>query len=272
MNEQFLLWQCAVLASLPQVPLLQSSFGAPWLKLLIQIPCFNEERMLGITVAALPRLVPGVASVEYLVIDDGSKDGTKEIARASGVEHIVSFASHQGLSRAFMVGLRECLKANADIVINTDADNQYCADDIEKLIEPILNGKADMVIGARPATRLKSTPALRVLHQIGNSVVSLASGVTIVDATSGFRAMNRRAASALQCSNGYTYTAESLIRACRNGLRVCFVDVRVNNVNRRSRLIKNLPWYILRQAIIILSTWIECDAVGSGRLLRKVSH
>ncbi len=222
-------------------------------KLIIQIPCYNEEETLGITLSALPRKLPGVDTVEWLVINDGSTDRTLEVARAYGVDHIVNFKQNQGLARAFTAGLEACLKAGADIIVNTDADNQYCADDIPKLIEPILLGRAEIVIGARPIHRIKHfSPTKKLLQTFGSWIVRLASNTDIPDAPSGFRAISRGAAIRLNIFNGYTYTLEMIIQAGQKGMAITWVPVRTNGYLRPSRLLKSIPSYIQRSIFTIL--------------------
>lgn len=226
-------------------------------KLIIQIPCFNEEAALPATLAALPRAIPGVDAVEWLVVDDGSADRTAEVARAGGVDHVVRFAGHRGLARAFAAGLEASLGAGADIIVNLDADNQYCADDIPKLVEPILQGRADVVVGARPIGEIAHfSPAKKWLHRVGSRVVRLASGTDVPDAPSGFRAMHRDAASRLNVFSDYTYTLESLIQAGRKGMRVASVPVRVNPPSRPSRLIRSVPEYVARSMATILRIFV----------------
>src|ERR1051325_6906260 len=164
-------------------------------KLIIQIPCYNEEATLGVTLAALPRELPGVDTIEWLIINDGSADRTVDVAPQFGVEHVVSFAHNQGLAKAFMAGLEAGLRAGADVIVNTDADNQYCADDIPKLVAPILAGEAEIVIGGRPISEIEHfSPIKKMLQKLGSWVVRIASNTDIPDAPSGFRAMSRAAA------------------------------------------------------------------------------
>src|SRR5262245_64080638 len=174
--------------------------------LIIQIPCFNEADNLGITLASLPRAVPGFARVDWMIIDDGSTDPTVAVATAAGVDHIVRLGRNQGLARAFAAGIEAALRAGADVIVNTDADNQYCADDIPKLTAPILAGEADLVIGARP---IVDTPHFsqtkKALQLLGSMVVRLASATTVVDAPSGFRAFSRKAAQSLHVHGDYSY-------------------------------------------------------------------
>jgi glycosyltransferase involved in cell wall biosynthesis len=213
--------------------------------LIIQIPCFNEAATLGVTLAALPRAVPGFARVEWMVIDDGSTDGTIEIAKVAGVEHIVRLARNQGLVRA-----------GADVIVNTDADNQYYADDIPKLTAPILAGEADLVIGARPiATTAHFSRTKKALQLLGSMIVRMASRTTVVDAPSGFRALSRAAALRLQVYGEYTYTLETIIAAGRKNMAVTSVPIRTNPDLRPSRLVRSLPDYVFRSALTILRSF-----------------
>lgn len=222
-------------------------------KLIIQIPCYNEEKTLGATLADLPRQVPGVDCVEWLVINDGSRDRTVEVAKACGVDHIVNFPSNQGLAKAFMAGLEAALKAGADIIVNTDADNQYCADDIPNLIQPILHQQAEIVVGARPIWQTKHfSPAKKFLQNLGSWVVRLASNTSIPDAPSGFRAFSREAAMQLNVFNRYTYTLETIIQAGQKGIAITSVPIRTNRVTRPSRLVRSIPSYVLRSTLTIL--------------------
>jgi len=222
-------------------------------KLIIQIPCYNEEATLGITLAALPREVPGVDSIEWLIVNDGSEDGTLDVARRAGVDHIVSFPRNQGLAKAFMAGLEASLRAGADIIVNTDADNQYCAADIPSLIEPILTGRAEIVIGARPIREIEHfSLTKKVLQKLGSRVVRIASNTDIPDAPSGFRAFSRDAAMRMNVFNEYTYTLETIIQAGQNGLAITSVPVRTNEELRPSRLVKGIPSYLKQSLFTIL--------------------
>jgi len=221
-------------------------------KLIIQIPCFNEEATLGITLSSLPRILPGVDLVEWLIVNDGSTDRTVEVAKAHGVDHIVNFTHNRGLAKAFMAGLEACLKAGADIIVNTDADNQYCADDISKLIEPILLRKAEIVIGIRPISRIQNfSPTKRFLQKLGSWIVRIFSNTDIPDVTSGFRAITRDAAIKLNVFDEYTYTLEMIIQAGHKGIAITSVPVRTNEYLRPSRLIKSIPSY-MRQSIFTI--------------------
>jgi glycosyltransferase involved in cell wall biosynthesis len=222
------------------------------MKLIIQIPCYNEENSLPITVAALPRQLPGIDVIEYLVIDDGSMDDTVQVARALGIQHVVSLP-HRGLARTFMTGLEECVRAGADIIVNTDADNQYCADDIGKLIEPILAGTAEMVVGARPINAIKHfSPIKKFLQRLGTWAVRVASGTDVADAPSGFRALSRNAAMQLKVFSKYSYTHETIIQAGRKGMIVASVPIRTNDDLRPSRLVKSIGGYVFRSLLTIV--------------------
>ena len=222
-------------------------------KLVIQIPCYNEETTLGVALSALPREIPGVDAVEWLIIDDGSTDKTVEVARAHGVDHIVRLPRHQGLARAFIAGLEASLSAGADLIVNVDADNQYCADDIPQLIAPILAGQAEIVVGARPISEIEHfSPLKKLLQNLGSWVVRLASNTDIPDAPSGFRAMSRDAAMRLHVFNEYTYTLETIIQAGQKGMVVTSVPIRTNKDLRPSRLVTSIPNYIRRQVLTLL--------------------
>ena len=227
------------------------------MKLIIQIPCYNEEMVLSVTLSALPRKVPPMDRVEWLVIDDGSEDRTIEVARALGVDHVIIMPRHQGLARAFLVGLEACLKAGADIIINTDADNQYNADDIPRLIEPILAGHADIVIGARPIPDMQHFSHLkRYLQRLGSYAMRALSNTNVADAPSGFRAMSRDAAMQLHVFNKYSYTLETIIQAGQKGMAVTSVPIRVNAPLRPSRLLRSTPEYIRRQTLTMLRIFL----------------
>jgi glycosyltransferase involved in cell wall biosynthesis len=224
--------------------------------LIIQIPCFNEAPTLGITLANLPRAVPGFARVEWMIIDDGSTDQTIAVAQSAGVDHIVRLGHNRGLARAFAAGIEAALRAGADVIVNTDADNQYRAEDIPKLTAPILAGEADLVIGARP---IIDTPHFsrtkKALQLVGSMVVRMASRTQVVDAPSGFRALSRAAAERLHVHGEYTYTLETIIAAGRSKMAVTSVPIRTNPDLRPSRLVKSVPGYVLRSAITILRSF-----------------
>ncbi len=218
------------------------------MNLFIQIPCHNEAETLPQTLAALPRSLPGIKTIEILVIDNASTDNTAEVAEASGVRHIIEVPV-KGLAGAFTAGLNACLKLGADIIVNTDADNQYNAEDIAALIEPILAGRAGLVVGDRGvATHAGFSQVKRGLQRFGSWVVSRASGITIPDATSGFRALSREVAMHTLVLNHYSYTLETLIQAGAQRMRVEFVPIRTNPPTRPSRLMRSTPHY-LRQSI-----------------------
>jgi glycosyltransferase involved in cell wall biosynthesis len=227
------------------------------LKLIIQIPCFNEAETLAVALAALPRQVPGFDVVEWLVIDDGSQDGTVEVAKANGADHVVCHSRNQGLARAFMTGLDSCLRLGADVIVNTDADNQYNADDVPKLIAPIVARRADIVVGARPIETIKHfSLAKKLLQKLGSWVVRVASKTDIPDAPSGFRAMSRSAAQRLMVFNDYTYTLETIIQAGQKNMAITSVPIRVNKDLRPSRLVKSIPSYIKQSIVTIVRIFI----------------
>lgn len=217
------------------------------MKLIIQIPCFNEAQHLPVTLAHLPRQIDGFDMVEWLVIDDGSMDDTATVARAAGVKHIVRHVRNRGLARAFETGLAAALAAGADVIVNTDADNQYCAADIPLLTAPILDGTAEIVIGERPIASISHfSPVKKMLQKLGSAVVRLVSRTSVRDATSGFRAMSRSAAQRIRVFNDYTYTLETIIQAGQNGTAIISVPIRVNGPTRESRLVKSIPSYVRR--------------------------
>jgi len=223
------------------------------IKLIIQIPCYNEEETIGVALDALPREIPGVDVVEWLIIDDGSTDRTVEVARTHGVDHVVSNHINRGLARAFTAGLDYCLKNGADIIVNTDADNQYNADDIPKLIGPILRREAEIVVGERPINDTDHfSPTKKFLQRLGSWVVQMASGTRIPDAPSGFRAMTREAATRLDVFDNYTYTLETIIQAGRKNMSITSVPIRTNEDLRPSRLVKDIPTYVQRSLFTIV--------------------
>ncbi|MFW6206837.1 MAG: glycosyltransferase family 2 protein [Gemmatimonadota bacterium] len=227
------------------------------MKLVIQIPCYNEEGTLPVTLSKLPRHVEGVDEVEWLVVDDGSDDRTAEVAREHGVDHVVTLTRNQGLARAFVRGLEASLDAGADVVVNTDADNQYDADDIPKLVRPVLEGEADIVVGERPIDEMDHFSWLKKrLQRLGSWVVRLVSGTDVADAPSGFRAMSRTAARRLKVFNEYTYTLETIIQAGHKGMAVASVPIRTNERTRPSRLIGSVASYLRRQVLTILRIFV----------------
>ena len=222
------------------------------MKLIIQIPCFDEERTLPGTLADLPRSVEGMDSVEWLVIDDGSTDRTVDVAREHGVDHIVRLTNNRGLAAAFQAGLDASLKLGADVIVNTDADNQYNGGDVGRLVEPIVAGTADMVIGDRQTDTIEHfSPLKKRLQRLGSAVVRRASGTEVPDATSGFRAYNREAALQLQVVSKFTYTLESLIQAGKMLVAVEHVPVRTNEQTRPSRLFPSMWSYVRRNGLSI---------------------
>ena len=227
------------------------------MKLIIQIPCYNEADTLKIALDELPRQVQGIDKIEYLIINDGSQDSTAQVARDWGVDYIVSFKQNKGLAKGFLAGIDACLRNGADIIVNTDADNQYCADDIEELVRPILEGKYDIVIGQRPidATAHFSFVKKKLQH-IGSWVVRKASRTDIPDAPSGFRAYSREAAMRLNVINEYTYTLETIIQAGREKIAMTSVPVRTNEELRKSRLFHSMFGYVKKSVGTILRAFI----------------
>ena len=230
------------------------------MKLIVQIPCLDEEDQLPATVGDLPRTVEGFDTVEYLVVDDGSTDRTVEVARALGVHHIVRLTSNRGLATAFQAGLDACLKLGADVIVNTDADNQYSAADIPKLVAPILEGRADMVIGDRQVMTIEHFSGVKKrLQRLGSWVVRQASGTDVPDATSGFRAYNREAALGLTVVSRFTYTLESLIQAGKSLTAVAHVPVATNPKTRESRLFGSMWSYVRRNIIAIFRIYTSWE-------------
>lgn len=227
------------------------------MKLIIQIPCFNEAETLSIALTDLPRHVQGFDIVEWLVIDDGSVDDTFKVAKENGVDHIVQHTHNKGLAHGFMTGLDTCLRLGADVIINTDADNQYNADDIPTLTTPILDGRADIVVGARPIETINHfSPIKKILQKLGSWVVRVASKTDIPDAPSGFRAMSRGAAYRLMVFNNYTYTLETIIQAGQKNMAIISVPIRVNGDLRPSRLVNSIPSYVKRSITTIIRIFI----------------
>lgn len=225
------------------------------MKLIIQIPCYNEAATLPDTLRRLPRTIPGIDEVQVLIIDDGSVDGTAEVARQEGVDHVVR-THHVGLAGAFKVGLDACCRIGADIIVNTDADNQYNADDIPRLVEPILAGKADIVIGDRGVATLQAfSPLKRRLQTIGSHVVGRAAGLDVSDATSGFRAISREAALRTIVLSNYSYTLETIIQAGSNRFPVTFIPIRTNPKTRPSRLMRGITDYLSHSFVTIVRAY-----------------
>jgi glycosyltransferase involved in cell wall biosynthesis len=230
------------------------------MKLIIQIPCLNEEATLPATIADLPSSVPGFDAVEMLVIDDGSTDRTVEVAREAGVEHIVRLTNNKGLAAGFQAGLDACLKLGADVVVNTDADNQYSGADVAKLVAPILAGEADMVVGDRQVTTIEHfSDSKKGLQRLGSWIVRRLSGTEVTDATSGFRAYNREAALQLSVVDNYTYTLESLIQAGKMLVAVEEVPVATNAKTRDSRLFSSTGAYVRRNGLSILRIYARYE-------------
>lgn len=227
------------------------------MKLIIQIPCYNEAEQLRATLQALPRSLQGIDQLEVLIIDDGSRDETAAVAAAEGAHHVIRLRQNRGLANAFQTGLLAALERDADIIVNTDADNQYVAEDIAELVKPILAGKADMVIGERPIEEIAHFNwTKRKLQRLGSAVVRGVSGSDVRDAPSGFRAFSRSAAQKLNVLDPYTYTLETIIQARRKGIHIATVPIRVNPPTRPSRLIRSLPSYLRRSALTIFRIFV----------------
>jgi glycosyltransferase involved in cell wall biosynthesis len=227
------------------------------MKLILQLPCFNEAGQLPATLAKLPRAVAGFDSVEWLVVDDGSADDTAAVARAAGVDHVLRLPTNRGLARAFATGLQAACKLGADVIVNVDADDQYRSDFIPALCAPVLAGRADIVVGCRPIGRIDHfSLGKKWLQRMGSAVVRLISGADVADATSGFRAYSREAAIALNVYSRYTYTLETLVQAGQAGLRVASVPVEVNAPTRPSRLMRSTSEYLRRSLATMLRSFV----------------
>lgn len=227
------------------------------MKLIIQIPCYNEAETLEIALNDLPKHIDGIDKIEYLIINDGSKDNTVEVAKNWGVHYVVNFRQNKGLARGFMAGVDACLRNGADIIVNTDADNQYCGEDIETIVRPILDGKADMVIGERPIDDTAHfSPLKKKLQHLGSWVVRKASRTDIPDAPSGFRAFSREAAMRLNVVNDYTYTLETIVQAGRSKMAIMSVPVRTNPELRSSRLFHSMWGYVKKSMLTILRAFM----------------
>ncbi len=227
------------------------------MKLIIQIPCYNEAETLTVALDALPKHIDGIDEIEYLIINDGSKDNTVQVAKDWGVNYVVHFCKNKGLAKGFMAGIDACLRNGADIIVNTDADNQYCGEDIEKLVRPILEKRADIVIGERPIDQTEHfSPLKKKLQHIGSWTVRVASETEIPDAPSGFRAYSREAALRLNVTNQYTYTLETIIQAGYNRIPMESVPIRTNPELRKSRLFHSMFGYIKKSSITILRSYL----------------
>ena len=249
------------------------------MKLIVQIPCYNEAETLPVTVAALPKQIPGIDQIEVLVIDDGSTDNTYEMAKSIEIDHIIRHTRNKGLAAAFSTGLEASLASGADIIVNTDADNQYQAEDIIKLVTPILEGHADLVVGDRGVTTIDSfSPLKQQLQRFGSWVVGKAANLPVPDATSGFRALSREAALHILVLNEYSYTLETLIQAGAKQLAVAYVPVRTNDPTRPSRLMKSIPHYLANIVPTIIRSYtlyrplrifsaLSAMLIGSGTIL-----
>lgn len=227
------------------------------MKLIIQIPCYNEAQTLEIALNDLPKHIDGIDEIEYLIINDGSKDDTVQVAKAWGVHYVVNFKQNKGLAKGFMAGLDACLRNGADIIVNTDADNQYCGDDIEKLVRPIIEGKTDIVIGERPIDQTEHfSPLKKKLQHFGSWVVRKASNSNIPDAPSGFRAYSREAAMRLNVTNEYTYTLETIVQAGREKIAMDSVLIRTNAELRPSRLFNSMLGYVKKSMVTIIRAFM----------------
>ena len=238
------------------------------LKLIIQVPCLNEAQTLPATLAALPRQIEGIDCIETLVIDDGSTDGTAEVARRHGVNHVIRFTSHRGLARGFSAGLDACLRLGADIIVHTDADGQYPGEDIPGLVAPILRGEADVVVGDRGVDSVAHFPPhKRALQRLGSSIVSALSGVKIGDVTSGFRAYDREAALRLNIITGFTYTLETIMQSGEKPITIISVPTHSNPPTRPSRLFSSVFQYLRRQVPSILRLYLVYQPLKTFSLL-----
>lgn len=227
------------------------------MKLIIQIPCYNEAQTLEIALNDLPKQIDGIDEIEYLIINDGSQDNTVEVAKNWGVHYVVNFKRNKGLAKGFMAGLDACLRNGADIIVNTDADNQYCGEDIEKLVRPIINGESDIVIGERPIDKTEHfSPLKKRLQHFGSWVVRKASKTDIPDAPSGFRAYSREAAMRMNVINEYTYTLETIVQAGRNKMACTSVPIRTNGELRPSRLFSSMFGYVKKSMLTIVRAFM----------------
>ncbi|SFP80098.1 Glycosyltransferase involved in cell wall bisynthesis [Butyrivibrio proteoclasticus] len=238
------------------------------MKLIIQIPCYNEAETLEVTLNDLPKHIDGIDEIEYLIINDGSQDNTVEVAKKWGVHHVVNFKQNQGLAKGFIAGLDGCLRCGADIIVNTDADDQYKGEDIEKLVRPILNGEADVVIGARPIDKTEHFSYIKKkLQHFGSWTVRKASNTKIPDAPSGFRAYSREAAMKMNVVNDYTYTLETIVQAGREKIPMISVPIRTNGELRPSRLFKSIWGYVKKSMLTILRAYVMYKPLKAFTLL-----
>ena len=241
------------------------------MKVIIQVPCYNEEATLPETVKDLPQEIEGVTAIETLVVDDGSTDRTSEVARELGVDHIVRLPRNRGLARAFARGVEACLGFGADIIVNTDGDHQYQGQCIADLIRPVLLGEADIVIGDRQVSQIEHfSTTKKLLQRFGTQVVRWTSGTDVTDSTSGFRAFSREAASRMVVHSSYTYTLETIIQAGKQGLVVVSVPVKTNPRLRSSRLIHSIPSYVARSALTILRIFLMYESLRVFTLLSLI--
>ena len=241
------------------------------MKLIIQVPCLNEEESLPRLLSELPREVAGFDEIEWLVVDDGSTDGTVEVARRHGVDHLVKLTTNKGLATAFQAGLDAALKLGADVIVNTDADNQYRSEDIPRLVEPILAARADMVVGDRQVPRIEHfSPSKKLLQRLGSWVVRRASSTDVLDTTSGFRAYNREAALQLIVVSRYTYTLESLIQAGKMSVALEDVPISTNPTDRESRLVGSTTAYVRRNAFAIFRAYTLYEPLRVFMLLALI--
>ena len=241
------------------------------MKLIIQIPCYNEAETLEVALNDLPKHIDGIDEIEYLIINDGSHDNTVEVAKKWGVNYVVNFRNNKGLARGFMAGLDACLRNGADIIVNTDADNQYCGEDIEKLVRPILNGEAGMVIGERPIDDTEHfSPLKKKLQHLGSWVVRKASNTDIPDAPSGFRAYSRHTAMRMNVVNDYTYTLETIVQAGRRKMAVTSVPIRTNPELRPSRLFHSMFGYVKKSMLTILRSMMQYKPLYCFTILGSV--
>jgi len=237
-------------------------------KLIIQIPCFNEAEALPATLAALPRSIPGIDTIEVLIVDDGSSDGTADVARQNGVAHVIRHRSNRGLAAAFQSGLDAALASGADIIVNTDADGQYAGEDIAELVAPIVAGRADIVIGDRGVGRNEHFhPVKRLLQRLGSSVVRRLSRTKVTDAVSGFRAMSRDAAQRITITTEFSYTTDMLIQGGRKRMAIASVPIRTNRTERPSRLFRSIPQFIANTMITILRAYATYNPLRTFALI-----